>query len=101
MILLEPIGVVGSARREMEDDNWGEVVSAIEIFDPPGEESLAGIDDFSHVEVIFFFHRVEEQRIVTGARHPRNNPRWPKTGILAQRAKNRPNRLGLSVARIR
>jgi tRNA (Thr-GGU) A37 N-methylase len=31
----------------------------------------------------------------TEARVPRNNPDWPAVGIFAQRAKNRPNRLGL------
>jgi tRNA (Thr-GGU) A37 N-methylase len=31
---------------------------------------------------------------------PRDNPAWPKVGIFAQRGKNRPNRLGVSVARV-
>ncbi|MSQ48455.1 MAG: hypothetical protein EXR78_08775 [Deltaproteobacteria bacterium] len=44
--------------------------------------------------------QVEEQKIVTTARHPRNNPQWPKIGIFAQRGKNRPNRLGLSIVQI-
>ena len=34
------------------------------------------------------------------ARHPRNNPAWPLVGMLAQRGKNRPNRLGVTVARL-
>ena len=58
------------------------------------------MEEFSHAEVIYYFHRVEEQKIVTGARHPRNNPDWPKVGILAQRGKNRPNRLGLARVKI-
>jgi tRNA (Thr-GGU) A37 N-methylase len=29
------------------------------------------------------------------ARHPRGNPAWPEVGIFAQRATDRPNRLGL------
>jgi tRNA (adenine37-N6)-methyltransferase len=37
---------------------------------------------------------------VTGVRHPRNNPAWPRVGIFAQRGKNRPNRLGLATVRI-
>ncbi len=100
MIELQVIGVVHNTRRIVEDDNWGGIVSAIEIFDPIGAEGLAGIEDFSHAEVIFYFHQVEEQKIVTGARHPRNNSAWPRVGILAQRGKNRPNRLGLAVVRI-
>lgn len=34
------------------------------------------------------------------ARHPRNNPDWPKVGIFAQRGKNRPNQVGTSVCKI-
>ena len=30
-----------------------------------------------------------------GSRRPRGNPDWPDVGIFAQRAKDRPNRLGL------
>ena len=43
---------------------------------------------------------VEESRIEWRARHPRNNPAWPPVGIFAQRSKNRPNRLGVSIARL-
>lgn len=100
MITLQPIGVVRNARQVVEDDNWGGMVSEIEIAEPIGAEGLSGIDEFSHAEIIFYFHQVEEQKIVTGARHPRNNPNWPKVGILAQRGKNRPNRLGLATVKI-
>jgi tRNA-Thr(GGU) m(6)t(6)A37 methyltransferase TsaA len=100
MITLQPIGMVRNSRQLVEDDNWGGIVSEIEIEEPIGEEGLADIEEFSHAEVIFYFHQVEEQKIVTGARHPRNNPNWPKVGILAQRGKNRPNRLGLATVKI-
>lgn len=100
MIALKPIGIVRNSRRTIEDDNWGGTVSEILIGERLGEESLHGIEEFSHAEVIFFFHQVDERKIETGARHPRNNPDWPKVGILAQRGKNRPNRLGLTVVKI-
>ena len=41
-----------------------------------------------------------DDRIETGARHPRNRADWPLVGIFAQRGKNRPNRLGLTTCRI-
>jgi tRNA-Thr(GGU) m(6)t(6)A37 methyltransferase TsaA len=100
MIVLQPIGIVRNSRRVSEDDNWGGIVSEIEVSEPIGQEGLEGIEEFSHAEVIFYFHQVEEQKIVSGARHPRNNPHWPKVGILAQRGKNRPNRLGLAIVKI-
>lgn len=100
MIFLQPIGIIRNSRKAIRDDNWGGLVSEIIISEPLGEESLEGIEGFSHAEVIFYFHRVEDRKIITGSRHPRNNPLWPKVGILAQRGKNRPNRLGLAVVKV-
>src|SRR5690606_12174880 len=45
-------------------------------------------------------HGVAPEKIVSGARHPRNNRDWPAVGILAQRGKNRPNRLGSTICRV-
>ncbi len=36
----------------------------------------------------------------TAARHPRDNPAWPKVGVFAHCAKSRPNRLGVSICRL-
>lgn len=85
----------------MEDDDWGDVVAVIELDGEQfTEEVLAGLADFSHLEVIFHMHGVDPAKIETRARHPRNNPAWPKVGIFAQRPKARPNRLGLSRCQI-
>ncbi len=100
MITLKPIGVVRNSRQAVEDDHWGGVISEIIVDEALGEEALVGIEEFSHAEIVFYFHAVDEQKIVSGARHPRHNLAWPKVGILAQRAKNRPNRLGVTIARI-
>jgi len=100
-IRLKPIGLVRSPRKEAIDDRWGKIVSTIDI--DPGQftlESLAGLDAFSHIELIFHFHAVPDDKIEIGARHPRNRKDWPKVGIFAQRGKNRPNRLGLSVCNL-
>jgi tRNA-Thr(GGU) m(6)t(6)A37 methyltransferase TsaA len=100
MIPISPIAYVRNSRREVEDDYWGSVVSEIVMEPAFGEESIVGIESFSHAEVIFVFHGVPDDKVVVGARHPRNNPGWPKVGIFAQRGKNRPNRLGLATVRI-
>jgi tRNA-Thr(GGU) m(6)t(6)A37 methyltransferase TsaA len=97
---LIPIAHVRGARSEVEDDFWGEAESRIVLTDVVEESALDGIESFSHVEVLYVFDRVEEAKIVRGARHPRNNSAWPRSGILAQRAKNRPNRLGSTICRI-
>lgn len=99
-ITLEPIGYVQASRHTLEDDNWGDARATIVLRDELPGEMLIGLADFSHAEVLFFFDQVDPAKIVTGARHPRNNPDWPQVGILAQRGKNRPNRLGLTVVRV-
>jgi len=97
---LTPIAYVRGARAEVDDDFWGDTVSRIELTEAVEESALEGVESFSHVEVLFVFDRVEAAKIVRGARHPRNDPAWPRTGILAQRAKNRPNRLGSTICRV-
>lgn len=95
------IGVVRSSRSVVEDDAWDREQAHIEL-DPARFEAdaLAGLDSFSHVEVLFHMHHVAPEKIESGARHPRNNRDWPAVGIFAQRGKNRPNQIGLTVCRI-
>ncbi len=100
-ITLQPIAVVRSTRREPVDDAWDSEECCIELLDPYGAECFAGLDTFSHAEIIFHFHRVSPDKVVTTTRRPRHNPAWPEVGIFAQRNMSRPNRLGLTVVRIR
>jgi tRNA-Thr(GGU) m(6)t(6)A37 methyltransferase TsaA len=97
-----PVGIVRNGREDASDRGWGGVVSRIEL-DPDrfDAEALRGLDEFSHAEIVFFFHALPEDAVELGTRHPRNNPDWPLLGIFAQRASGRPNRLGVSRARIR
>jgi tRNA-Thr(GGU) m(6)t(6)A37 methyltransferase TsaA len=96
-----PVGVVHSPVVEPVDDVWGGVTCRIDLdgsrFTP---DCLLGLTEFSHVEVVFVFHRVEDAEITRGARHPRNRLDWPKVGIFAQRGKNRPNRIGVTICRL-
>jgi tRNA (Thr-GGU) A37 N-methylase len=99
--LVTALGWVRGGRVEAVDDNWGDVVATIEL-DPAqlAPTATVGLDAYSHIEVVYLFHQVTPQRQQTGARHPRNNPDWPEVGILAQRAKGRPNRLGLTTCEL-
>jgi tRNA-Thr(GGU) m(6)t(6)A37 methyltransferase TsaA len=99
-VVLRPIGIVRSPRSDVSDDFWGDVTSIIELADHLPANCLDGLETFSHAEIIFLFDRVSPADVVSGARHPRNNPAWPLVGIFAQRAKARPNRLGTTIVRI-
>jgi tRNA-Thr(GGU) m(6)t(6)A37 methyltransferase TsaA len=97
---VQAIGFVEAVRPHAVDDFWGGEEACIALTEQFTQEALQGITDFSHVEVLFFFHQVDSSKIVTGARHPRNNPTWPAVGIFAQRGKNRPNRIGSTICRV-
>jgi hypothetical protein len=62
--------------------------------------ALAGLCDFSHVEVRFHMDQVDPSKVEKTARHPRNNTEWPKVGIFAQRGKDRPNQIGTTICKI-
>lgn len=100
-ITLQPIGLIRTDRDEIKDDFWGSVVSVIELDAAQfPEDVVAGLSDFSHLEVLFYMNKVNPDKIEYEARHPRNNPDWPKVGIFSQRAKGRPNQLGISRCKI-
>jgi tRNA-Thr(GGU) m(6)t(6)A37 methyltransferase TsaA len=96
---ISPIGVVRSTRDVAEDDRWDAESARIELLPPFDERSVRGLAEFSHCIVTFVFDRAtwDESRM---SRHPRGNPEWPEVGIFAQRAKDRPNRLGITVCRL-
>jgi tRNA (Thr-GGU) A37 N-methylase len=100
LIPMIPIGFVRCNREQPDDDGWDAFPARI-VLDPGqfGPDALLGLDRFSHVEVLFHFHAADAAP-ETGARSPRGNPAWPKVGIFAQRAKDRPNRIGATICRI-
>jgi tRNA (adenine37-N6)-methyltransferase len=94
-ITVTPIGVVRGGRNQIYEDNWGGVTATI-VLDPAevDPDATAGLEDFSHVDVVFRFHLAVSTR--RGAFHPRGNPEWPPVGVLAGRSPLRPNHIGVS-----
>lgn len=101
LIQMEPIGYIYNSIITPKDDYWGSVISEI-LLDPKqfNEEALYGLTDFSHLEVVFYMNKVKSCSIESGARYLRNREDWPKVGIFAQRAKGRPNQIGVSRCQI-
>ncbi|HLN43109.1 MAG TPA: SAM-dependent methyltransferase [Acidimicrobiales bacterium] len=98
---IRPVGTVVGGRGDAVDDHWGPVEATIELDgERLGPDATAGLAGFSHLEVVFLFDRVADDEITWGARHPRGRADWPEVGILAQRAKGRPNRIGVSVCEL-
>jgi tRNA-Thr(GGU) m(6)t(6)A37 methyltransferase TsaA len=100
-IQLTPIAIVHNAVSEPVDDVWGRLASRIDLDSTRfTAASVAGLGEFSHVEIIFALHRVAETAIELAARHPRGRADWPSVGIFAQRGRNRPNRIGATVCKL-
>jgi tRNA (adenine37-N6)-methyltransferase len=95
---IHSIGTVINNRNDLSDDFWGGVVSEIKLDPAYSESAIDGIDAFSHVEIVFVFHKAVSDNPRTGASHPRENTQWPQTGIFSQRKKNRPNFIGTAMA---
>src|ERR1700743_2811423 len=93
-ITLHPIATVTNTRTDPTNDFWGNIISEITLLPHMPENAFKGIEDFSHLEVIFYFDKVKPEKIIYSG-HPRGNPEWPEVGIFCQRKKDRPNQLGL------
>ncbi len=68
---------------------------------PEYTAALDGIEDYSHIWVIYWFHghdTPEKRRTLKV--HPRGNPANPLTGVFATRSPVRPNLLGLQACRL-
>ena len=98
-IALQPIGTVSSPVAERTDEDWGEIRSKV-ILDPQFAGGLLGLEDFSHAIVVTYLHQASYEREKHLQRRPRNLDTMPKVGILAQRAKNRPNPIGVTAVEI-
>jgi len=94
------IAYIRNERSEVLDDNWDDILSTVELAQDVPSESLRGLADFSHVEIIFFADWAEDVPPGPWHRRPRANPDWPDVGVFAQRNKDRPNRLLLTTVAI-
>jgi tRNA (adenine37-N6)-methyltransferase len=96
-----PVAYVVGGRPEPTDDYWGGTRAIIRI---DGErfntDSTAGLDQFSHLEIVFRFHLTDPTDLHLGARRPRDNPEWPEVGIFGHRNMRRVNWLGVSRCRL-
>lgn len=97
--MLTPIGVVASPVREQTDADWGTVTARV-VLDPRYRPGLRGLQEFSHVIVVTLLHQAafDPQRDLV--RRPRGLATMPEVGIFAQRAKDRPNPVGITVVRL-
>lgn len=114
-IQLKPVGAVHNQSRETDwgkdfsDLSWQKKtvkmkemrdrVSKIEI-DPGLEGILDGIEDFSHLLVLYWAHLVPAERRSQTKVHPLGNPDFPLVGIFATQSPVRPNSILATFVRL-
>lgn len=97
MQLIE-IGQVVSAVQQPTDEGWGNVSCKIEL-QPQWAAGLQGLESFSHLWVVFWMH---QSTFDAGhlQRRPQDRAELPLVGIFAQRAKHRPNPIGITAVKL-
>lgn len=95
--VVETLAYVVGGRVEATDDYWGGTRSIIRIDGNRfTSDATKGLEEFSHLEIVFRFHLTDPTDLHLGARRARNNPDWPEVGIFGHRNMRRLNWLGVS-----
>jgi tRNA-Thr(GGU) m(6)t(6)A37 methyltransferase TsaA len=96
----KPIGIVEEGipkeKGQWRRDSRYQIVSQIRIFDEYAE-GLAGLDEYSHLIVIWWMHETHETKLRL---RPYGQAGVPKVGIFSTRSPPRPNPLALSVVEL-
>lgn len=93
-IWLEPVGFVKTEASGKEVRNKN-VVSDI-VFREELTEALEGVEEFSHLFVLFWLHEISDEDRKVMKVHPRGRSDMPLLGIFATRTPYRPNPIGLT-----
>ena len=98
-ITFSPIGYVSSPATQTADEGWGKVVSRVTLR-PSLARGIEGLEQFSHALIITHLHlsSFDPERDIV--RRPRGLASMPEAGIFAQRAKDRPNAIGITAVKI-
>lgn len=97
-ISLTPIGFVKTSTLP-EHINKRQHVSEI-VMRAGLTPALDGLDEFSHIFVIYWLHNVSAQRHQILKVHPRGRHELPLLGVFATRTPLRPNPIGLTITEL-
>ncbi len=72
------------------------------VFEKPykNPDALRGIEEFSHIWIIWYFHKNEESAEFSPTVRPPKLGGNKRVGVFATRSPNRPNPIGLSLVRL-
>lgn len=98
-IRLRPIGRVRNPIRVLKREGWEREISEI-VVDPKYGEALEGIEDYSHLFILFWITRIPAGRRGMLKVHPKSREDLPFVGVFATRTQYRPNPIGLTLVEL-
>ncbi len=102
---IQPIGIIHSCYKEKfgiprQAGLVPEAEAEIEIFSPYNqEEAFRGLEEFSHIWILFIFHAIRRNGWKSTVRPPRLGGNQ-RVGVFTTRSGFRPNRIGLSAVKL-
>jgi len=98
-INLTPIGFVRNNIKEPGIEDWRTVTSEV-IIEENLKEALSRIDEFSHIIVIYWMHKLSPSQRAIIKVHPKANQNLPLVGVFASRSPARPNPIGVTTVKL-
>ncbi len=95
-IILRPVGFVKNNIEKPRFGNFADEISEI-IVDEKFTDALNGIEDYSHVIIVYWMDKVKKHVIT---HRPQGNPQVPIVGIFACRCPPRPNPIAVTTVEL-
>jgi tRNA-Thr(GGU) m(6)t(6)A37 methyltransferase TsaA len=98
-IKLTPIGLVKNSVKERRAEDCQKVTSEI-IINEGLKEALSRIDEFSHIIIIYWMHKLPPSQRSIIKVHPKADHTLPLVGVFASRSPARPNPIGITTVKL-
>ena len=93
---------IGTIRNDVEEPgrrDWQNIVSEI-VIDDEFLEALDSIEEFSHIIILYWMHKLDQSQRSVLKVHPRGQQDLPLVGVFSSRSPARPNPIGMTVVRL-
>ena len=98
-LVAAPIGFVKNDVKHPGTRDWSQVVSEV-VVEPRFKEALDGLDEYSHIIVLFWMHRSPAGECIAMKTHPQMRADLPLVGVFATRSPVRPNPVGMTIVNL-
>lgn len=99
-IAIKPIGIIKNKKKESSRPGWEKGMISEITLDQSLTEFTEGLEEFSHIIIIFWMHKISPEKEVPSKVHPRGRHDLPLVGLFTTRAPVRPNPLGISIVKL-